>query len=175
MSERKVKGAVVLGYSKFIKKTWGKEGLEQYVSETGVDTEKMNDGTWYDDQYSRITLSWIAKNKGPEYLERCGIYTVKDLGMLSYIVRFMDIKSILKRGPDSYDEAFNYGSFKVNIGENKAHIKIRDSGKDDEYACKTWMGVFKGMLEMTKTNGRVIETQCEYRGADECIFEMTWK
>ena len=175
-NEKKVKGSVIIGYFKFIKKTWGQEGLDDSISTLKFSPDRLDEGNWYNDRYSTSVLAWIAENKGEEYLERCGRHTVKDLGLMSYIVRFMDIKAILKRGPDSYDEAFNYGSFKVEIiGENKATIAIEGSAANDKYACKTWIGVFKGMLEMTKTKGRVLETQCELKGAPYCLYEMTWE
>ena len=174
--ENKVKGSVIIGYFKFIKKTWGNEGLDDSASALNFGPDKLDEGKWYNDRYSVNVLTWIAENKGEEYLERCGNYTVKDLGLLSYIVRFMDIKAILKRGPDSYREAFNYGTFKVEIiDDNRATIKIKGSAANDKYACKTWTGVFKGMLEMTKTKGRVLETQCELKGGPYCLYEMSWE
>ena len=174
--EKRVKGSVIIGYFKFIKKTWGQDGLDGSVAAMGYGPDTMDESKWYNDKYSTSVLTWIAENKGEDYLERCGRHTVKDLGLMSYIVRFMDIKSILKRGPDSYREAFDYGSFKVSIiDDNKATIAIEGSAANDKYACRTWIGVFKGMLEMTNTKGKVVETQCELKGAPFCLYEMTWE
>lgn len=174
MSERQVKGAVVVGYRKFVKKTWGQNGLDELLSAVDMDPV-IHEGKWYDDSYSRETLAWIAENKGEEYLERCGKYTIKDLGMLSYIVGFMKISSILKRGPESYSDAFNYGSFKVELENDKGIIKIDDGGVHDPYACQTWIGVFKGMLEVTKTQGTVKELQCWKDGSPYCEFLIEWE
>ena len=33
MEDRKVKGSVLLGYMKFVKNTWGQDGLDTMISE----------------------------------------------------------------------------------------------------------------------------------------------
>ncbi|MCK4756818.1 MAG: DUF2378 family protein [Thermoplasmata archaeon] len=176
MEDRKVKGSVLLGYMNFVKSTWGQDGLDSMISsipnaELQAD---MWEDTWYDDELSMEILSWIAKNKGEENLERCGKATVKDLGFLSFIVDYMDIRSILEKGSENFHTAFNNGSFDVELGDRRAVIKVKGRGSNNEYACQTWTGVFKGMLELTKTNGTVTETQCERDGADHCEFLMEW-
>jgi len=175
MSERKVKGAVITGYMKFIKKTWGQEGVDECLAAVGLGGTSISDGKWYDDQLSTDVVAWIADRKGGDYVEKCGRYTVRDLGLLSYIVRFMDIKSLLRRGPESYAEAFSYGYLKVEIGEKKAAVRVKGHAPFDKHGCKMWLGVLGGMLAMTKTKGRVIETKCENKGSEFCEFEMEWE
>jgi predicted hydrocarbon binding protein len=98
---------------------------------------------------------------------------VKDLGVLSYIVRFTNITSLLKRAPESYADAFNYGQLEVDIKEKSATIKIIDTAVD-EYTCPAWIGAFRGMLELTKTNGTVRKTHCQLNGASHCEFIIKW-
>ena len=177
MDDRKVKGSVLLGYMKFVKNTWGQNGLDDMIST--IDRKELSgemwEDIWYDDALSMNILTWIAETKGNENLERCGKATVQDLGFLSFIVDYLDIRSILDKGSVNYNEAFNNGSFKVEMGEDSAVIKISGRGMNNEFACLTWTGVFKGMLEITKTNGTVKEIQCEKEGSDHCEFLMEWE
>ena len=128
---------------------------------------------WYPEKRSADILAWIREKKGIEYVEDCGRYTVKDLGILSYIVRFITIETMLKKAPDSFHDAFNYGQIELEIHDDHAIIKMKDTAID-ENTCPAWVGVFKGMLEMTKTKGTVKEIQCELKGSECCIFRMDW-
>ena len=177
MSDRKVKGSVLLGYMKFIKSTWGQDGLDDMISTINKKELKndMWEDTWYDDGLSLHILTWIAETKGNENLERCGRATVKDLGFLSFIVDYLDIRSILDKGSENFNEAFNNGSFNVEMGDSSAVVKISGRSMNNEFAGPTWTGVFKGMLEITRTNGTVKEIQCEKEGSDHCEFLMEWE
>ncbi len=174
MKDRKIKGDVLIGYMNFVQNTWGKDGLEELISAIKIEPD-IKEAIWYDEVWSIKILEWIAETKGEEYLERSGKFTIMELGKLSHIVEFMDIKSILKRGSESYLAAFNDGEFIVELEEKSATIKIKGSGINDKYACQTWIGVFKGMLELTGTNGTVEEIKCEKEGADHCEFVMEWE
>ena len=177
MEDRKVKGSILLGYMKFVRSTWGQDGLDDMIST--IDKKDLSgemwEDTWYDDELSLDILSWIAKNKGEESLERCGRATIKDLGFLSFIVDYLDIRTILDKGSENFNEAFNNGTFEVEMSDNSAMIKMTGRGIHNEFACPTWTGVFKGMLELTTTNGTVKEMLCERDGADHCEFMMEWK
>jgi len=162
---------------KFVKGTWGQDGLDDMIST--IDRKELNgemwEDTWYDDDLSMNILAWIAENKGMDSLERCGKATVKDLGFLSFIVDYLDIRSILEKGSVNYSSAFNNGTFEVELGDNSAVIKMTGRGMKNEFACPTWTGVFKGMLELTQTNGTVKEVHCEKEGSDHCEFLMEWE
>ena len=173
MKGRKIKGDVLKGYMKFVQKTWKKEGLEELISAIKIDPD-IQEGDWYDEIWSIKILEWIAENKGEQYLEKSGKFAIMDLGKLSHIVGFLDIKSILQRGSESYADAFNDGEFIVELGDKGATIKIKGSGINDKYACRTWIGVFNGMLEVTHTIGTVKEIKCERDGAPHCEFLMEW-
>jgi len=174
LAENSIRGSVVYGYLKFIKRTWGIEGLKECVEATGVDPDKIKGGQWYSADHTRKILQWVSDTKGQDYVRKSGNYIVKDLGVLSYIVRFTNIKTLLKKAPDSYSDGFTYGSIKVDIGENSAVIKMKDTAVDD-YACPAWLGALSGMLEMTRTKGTVEETQCQRKGAPHCEFLMEWE
>jgi hypothetical protein len=168
---------VISGYLNYIKKRWGKVGLDDFLKEMEtVVPNPLVEKEWYDADISETILGWMAINHGKEHLERCGNTTVKDLGILSYIVRFANIKSLLKLAPKHYCQAFDYGKMNIEVHEAEkfAIITMKDTAIS-EYSCPTWIGAFTGMLEMTKTKGTVSERMCQWKGAPNCEFEMQWE
>ncbi len=169
------RGSVILGYLKYIKKTWGKDGYVKAVNDLNMQDNNFKEGQWYDIQFSEKLLEWIYKNKGADSVIKCGNYTVKDLGMFAYIVRFANIKKIISRAPESHSEAFRGGVLRVNMQDNGAIIRMRDTAVSD-YSCQAWLGCFMGTLEMTNTKGTVKERQCQRKdGVSHCEFVMEWE
>ena len=172
--ELKCRGSVPLGFINYISKTWGQEGLEQFIKDTGMNPKNIKEGQWYDISSSGIVQEWIFKNKGEDQVIKAGTYTIKNQGIFSYIIRFANIKSILKRAPDNYQEVFKCGTMKVDIHENHAIVTMKDVAVND-YSCIAWKGAWIGALEITKTKGTVNETQCQIKdGASHCEFLVEW-
>ena len=48
MKGRKIKGDVLIGYMKFVQKTWKKEGLDELISAIKIDPD-IQEGSWYDE------------------------------------------------------------------------------------------------------------------------------
>jgi len=174
MSKRKVRVSVILGFLDFIKKRWGEDGVTEVAKERNFEPTSINDGEWYDIELDSGIREWIMENKGVEFIEMCGNYTVKNLGLLSYIVRFDDIGTTLKRLPENYAETFNFGSLEVEM-KGGSYIIIMKDAFVDEYHCIAWLGVFKGILDITKKRGTVSETQCVKDGATHCEFLVEWE
>jgi predicted hydrocarbon binding protein len=173
MGEKRVRGCVLIGYLKFIKKEWGEAGSIQVSGEVNFDLEQLRESSWYDISYSSGILNWIATKKGKEFVEKCGSATVKDLGMLSYIVAFSTVKSILAKAPANYADAFGYGRMEVDIEDRRAVVRMVDTA-EHELSCLTWLGAFKGIMEKTKTKGSVTETQCQLKGSPHCEYVLEW-
>jgi len=171
---RKIRGSLIEGYFKFIKRTWGERGLSEVTAATGIDPESIKGRVWYDHARSRAIMEWIRDIKGPQYIERCGHYTVKDLGLLSYIVAFMDVKSLLKRAPKSYHDGFSFGEVDIDLSDSSATITMKDCATYDG-SCNAWVGALKGILEVTNTRGTVEETQCQLKGSPCCIILVKWE
>lgn len=170
----KIRGSALLGYFKYIKKTWGEDGLNECMTATHLDPKQLVEGQWYDDALGSKIMKWLVDTKGPQYLEKLGYNTVKDLGLISYIIRFTNVKSLIKRMPESYRDAFNYGWLKVEIREKDAIVRIKDNATDD-YACPAWIGVLRGMMEATNTKGKVTERLCQRKGGPYCEFVLEWQ
>jgi len=176
MDESVLRGSVIIGYLEYIRKTWGKHGLEELHLATGVDLGMFKPGKWYSPGYSESVLRWISeKGGGPEAVTRAGNYIIKHLGFLSYIMRFANITTLLNKAPASYEDGFRYGSITVNrIDDHSAMVIMKDTAVDD-YACPAWLGAFRGMLELTKTTGTVREVKCQRKGAERCEFLVEWE
>jgi predicted hydrocarbon binding protein len=175
MTDRKCRGSTILGYYKYARKTWGAAGAKELATSAKFDPEELKEGGWYDDAINDRILDWIAKTKGKEYLIKSNRYLVQDLGLLSYIVRFMDASTILKKLPANYKDVFNYGRVVVEIeAPGAAKVRIYEAATS-EYSCPAWLGVFQGMFEMTHTKGKAKEVQCQFKGAPHCVFELTWE
>ena len=172
--ERKTRGSVLNGYLNYIGRRWGKEGNESCMAHVGLGDVSINDGKWYPEIFSARILAWINDEKGKKYVVDCGRYTVKDLGILSYIVRFSSVKMLLNRAPEQFHDAFNYGKISVDVHDDHAYVKMKDTAVD-ENACVAWTGVYMGILELTNKKGTVVEKQCQLKGASHCIFEVRWE
>jgi len=175
MSEEQLcRGSVALGFIKYIKKTWGKEGLDQFTADSGMDISNIKESQWYDVQDAGIVQEWISKNKGEEHVIKAASYSLKNQGVFSYIIRFANIKSILKRAPANHKDVFKCGTMDVDMEENSARVIMKDTAVND-YSCLAWKGVFIGGLELTRTKGTVKETQCQLKdGASHCEFLIEW-
>ena len=169
------RGSVPLGFIHYIKKTWGQEGLDQFIADTGMDPKDIKEGQWYNIESSGIVQEWIFKNKGEEHVVKAGAFTVKNQGIFSYVIRFANIKTILKKAPENHREVFRCGTMEIKIDEdNSARVIMKDTAAD-EYSCIAWKGALIGALELTNTKGTVKEIQCQLRDeASHCEFQIKW-
>jgi len=168
--ERRIRGSVMNGYLKFIKKKWGVEGLTKCKMDVGIDDMEFKDGRYYQDEIVGNVLRWINREKGPEAVKDAGRSILHNLGMLSWLVRFTDIKTLAERFPKNFSEVYAFGKCWVDCSDPKSMIlKFKDVGYYEE-ACLVWQGVCEEALVMTKTAGRVMHTKCERAGAPYCEF-----
>ncbi len=172
MSGKHVRGSVLRGYLKFIKRFWDDVDIEEILGE--IDYDEISEIEWYDVSILERIHRYVADRKDIKYIKIMGNYIVKDLGVLSYLVRFSDIKFLLKKAPKSYAQAYDFGEVDVEWTDQGALIKMTDTSFD-EYACRGWLGAFEGMLEITHTIGTVEEIECQREGSPQCIFEIKWK
>ncbi len=168
--ERKTRGSVMNGYLKFIKKKWGKEGLDQCKKEVGVEEIEFKDGHYYHDEMIGNVLRWIHREKGRESLVEAGRFILHNLGILSWLVRFTDIETLAKKFPKNYSEVYAFGKVKIDLYDPKKYILIMEDVGYYEEACIIWEGLIDEALVMTKTNGRVSHTKCQRLGESHCEF-----
>jgi predicted hydrocarbon binding protein len=169
----KIRGSVLKGYGKYVKKMWGQTGMDECCKAINFDGNTLIQGQWYDANLITKMFEWMSTTHGREYVERAGNYAVKDLGILSYLLRFASIETLLKKASEQYKEAFSWGEVEIHVQGKTAVVMMKDIAIS-EFACVSWLGGIKGMLELTKTNGTVKETQCQWKGAPHCEFKLEW-
>lgn len=173
MADKMVRGSVFRSYYKFIKKKWGKDGLSECSASVGLDPDDVYDGNWYPIEMNDAIVQWIVKEKGTQNLEPLGVYVSKDMGLLYFVARFLNMKMFLKKFRDIYHEVFDFGDIEIDIKDNGASIRVIDNAYS-EHSCDVWVGSFKGMLDVTKTKGTVEKKQCISDGKDHCLYELKW-
>ncbi len=172
MAEKMAKGAVLNGYLKFIKKKWGKIGLEEAMGYAGL--QKMpKDADWGPAEQFDKVLEWISNKKGIEYVKEAGRYSAKDLGIFGYIFgAIVGAEKLLKRAKEVYPTMFNYGDFHIEMkGSNSAIINIRGASLT-KYDCPAWEGGLIGLMEITRSNGHVHVEKPD--SPEDCKFTLEW-
>ncbi|HAR95711.1 MAG TPA: hypothetical protein DCR97_07085 [Deltaproteobacteria bacterium] len=167
------RGGVILGYARYIKKKWGKDGLEQCQRAVGMPNAKILEDGWYPEKVNCDVLHWIADNHGRDEVFKAAVYTVNGNGVIAFAARMAGIRNVLDRGVEDYRRNFNFGEIKVNVGDGRATITLTDS-PFDELDCYSWQGAFQGVLDMCKLRGKVEQTECTFKGGKSCVYEMTW-
>ena len=175
MAERLIRGHVINRYLDFIKKTWGADGLEQAKKESDLAEIKIDDSKFYDNEIMLRILKWISKNHGIERVRQAGKFTVKNLGLFSYLVRFLSMETMLHKAEERYRELYKFGNIDIELFDNRAVATLTDSTMTKEN-CMGWMGVLEAMLEMTKTKGTVSHPECHVGDdGNRCVFVVEWQ
>lgn len=168
-----MRGSVINGYLKYVERTWGKDGMERCRAEAKLTDLDIKDGVLYPYVMEQGVITWISKNYGMEAVRKAGKHTVKNLGLMAYLVRFASIETMLEKAKTSYHEAYDFGKVDMKISGNRAVAVMKDVSEVPEN-CEGWIGALEGLLELNKKKGRVIHTKCQLKGAEACEYEMTW-
>ena len=174
MGEREIRGSVINGYLKYVEKTWGKAGLETCKKTIKVADIKIKDGEMYTNKIILELLKWISANYGIEKVKQAGNYTIKNLGLLSYLVRFSSMDSMLSRATDRFREAYRFGTVGYEMTDHGARVWMRDVSEIPE-DCVGWIGGLQGLMDLTKTKGQVVKTKCRLKGDKHCEYMLNWK
>ena len=176
MPERKHKGAVILGYLSFIRHQWGQGGLDECLASTKLDISAIDPDKLYPIGDGQSVLEWISKNKGMDHVRIAGNHTVKNLGSLAYLVRFVNIKHLLKRAKENYKETFSYGAISVMADDfGRRALVIMKNANFYQESNVAWLGAFEGMMEVTRTKGSVRQNKCQIMGDDYDEFLLDWE
>ena len=166
-----VKGAILNGYLKFIKKRWGKIGLQDAMSYANIN-KMPKDGEWVPTKKVDKVLERLAENKGTDQVREAGRHAAKEMGIFGYIFgTIVGIERLLKRAKDTYPSLFSEGDMIVEMDDNRAVVTMTQASTS-EHSCTAVQGRLIGMLEYTKSNGRV--KSLEPDSPHDCKFLLTW-
>jgi hypothetical protein len=171
--KRLARGAVILNYARYIKKKWGTDGIAACQKAIGMDGARIAEDGWYPEKVLNDMLGWIAAKYGTDQVMKAAAYTVAGSGMVSFAARVAGIRSVLERGEEDYKRNFNYGELKVKMEEKRAIVTMTDAAHG-EVDCIAWQGALQGAVDMCKRNGKVVQTECKFKGGKACVYEMTW-
>ena len=174
MPEREIRGSVINGYLKYVEKTWGKDGYKDCLKAAKLDDIKIKDGQRYNHDMLLAIIHWISDTHGVDRMRQAGKHTVQNLGLLAYIVRFASMDAMLTKAKSLYADAYSFGQVDLTETERGANVFMKDVSQIPE-DCIGWEGAFEGMLELTKSKGRVLKTKCQLKGDPHCEYEVTWK
>jgi len=174
MADKRVRGSVINGYLKFVERTWGKDGYAHCVKAANLENLDIRDGSKYPYSMVQGVISWISKNYGMGYVRKAGRHTVKNLGLLAYLVRFTSIETMLGKAKDAYREAYDFGHVEIKISGKRAVAGMRDVSVSPDN-CEGWIGALEALLELTHTKGRVTKTKCQLKGDPQCEYEIVWE
>jgi len=174
LTEQELRGSVTIGYLKYVKKKWGLDGLKSAEEAVGIPMERINQGGFYPRYLTDRVLQWISENHGMDAVEDAGRYTIKNLGLFSFLVRFLKIETMIRKGRDGFKQAYKYGKMKIETGENEAWVRMKDVNNIKE-SCVGWQGALKGIMDLTKKKGTVEEVKCQLDGNEWCEYHLTWE
>mgnify|MGYP000857359707 CR=1 FL=1 len=175
MTQRQHKGAVILGYLDFVRHEWGQEGLDECLASANLDAGSIVADELYPIEQGQAVLEWISKRKGIEYVRKAGTHTAKNLGSLAYLVKFVNIKHLLKRAKDNYEETFDYGAISVMTDDfGKRALVIMKNANFYEESNVAWLGALEGIMEVTRTKGTVKQNKCQMMGDEYDEFLLDW-
>ena len=174
MDEKRVRGSVISGYLLFVEKTWGKEGIANCKRDLKLENTKIKDGIHYSNDLLLDIIRWISKNKGIENVRKAGNFTVKNLGMLAYVVRFAKMDTMIMKAEEAYLESYDQGTVEMERGDHKAIAIMKDVSVIPEN-CEGWIGALEALLELTHSKGTVLKTKCQLKGNPHCEYEITWE
>jgi hypothetical protein len=156
VEDRKVRGFVMLGLSKFIKKRWGLEGIRDCSSSSCVNLEQVKPSGWYDMVEMNKMYAWLIDKKGIENVEASGFHIMKERGLFTNIDDYMTPRSLLEHTKKEYREMFNFGRFDTEFDLRVVKVTISDFSQNNG-DCLIWGGIFKGILAVTNKKGQVKE------------------
>jgi len=173
MKTRKCRGRIINGYLKFVKKKWGKDGVDQCVKVVGKKLINIQDDRWYPVKLCDGIIHWIEDTHGVDAVRRSGSFTATNKGVVTFTARLMGIKKVLKQAEQEYRDNFDYGEITIKMSGNKARVIFTDVCPD-ETVCQAWLGAFQGILQMSKTPGIVTKKACQHKGGKSCIYQLKW-
>jgi len=173
--ERQIRGSVLNTWLKYVHHQWGTNGLTECLKSLSLRVGKFNDGQMYDYTLVEELTRWISSTKGMKYVRAGGTFHVTNLGVFAFVVSFLDIKTIAQRGAKTFRKLYSFGKAEYDMSQpNRLVAHIYDVSTVEEI-CEVWIGVFEGMLKITKKTGTVTKTDCRLKGAECCVYVLDYE
>ncbi len=172
--KKQIIGSSLLGYRKFIKKKWGKAGVEDVEKFINFKLDDVTDEKWYPSILNDSMLAWIAQNYGMDMVRQAGFYIVTNVGIVSFAARIAGIERVFTRGMEQFRNNIDYGEINIEKEGKVAMITMIDVSVD-EVTHMAWQGIFEGVLHVSGARGTVTVLETQTGGSDKCVYKMEWK
>ena len=173
IGEKCVKGRALIGYCKYIKKKWGKDGLEEFEKSTGIRSSEYMEDKWYPAADTEKLIEWIAANHGPLEVRNAARSMVTEVGIISFMARAAGMDRVLDKALDETRGTLSYGHISVKKEPWGATVSLNEFCAGP-HTYQAWIGILEGAMALTKTKGKVEKLSCELKGAKACVYKMTW-
>ncbi len=173
MAEGEVRGTVLNGFVKYVRSRWGESGIKELAEYCDFEIDRIKESEWYDSDVLKNIHNFLD-GKGKDHVRLAGQFVPQNLGLLSYLTKYFNVKTLLKKAPKNYSEGFSYGSCTMELGDKEALIKFKDV-MIDEHVCQSWRGVLEGALKATNTKGVVRPIEPPEKGEKDCFFKVEWE
>lgn len=173
MDSKKVRGDVLKAYLAFVKKKWGKEGLEECKEYVGI-KKAIERGKYYPNEIKTSILEWISQEKGEDKLVEAGEAILENLTILRWMVRHDNPWEIAREFAKEYHEIYSFGEIDIEIQKGKIILRLKDVNETAEN-CIVWKGITQGLLNSTGFDGTAEKSKCQLEGDDCCQYVIHYK
>lgn len=172
--EYKIDGQVILNFRDFVKKTYGRDGLETMEDELPFDLSSVYEGVAYPIEYVNHCMEYIKETYGMDTLYNAGRFSMGNMGIKRYLSLLMPPKKILEKLEVSVPKVNNAVSLEIEYNDEGALVTMHGP-EWNEMNSVFWKGMLKGALDVTKTKGEVKMEESDAAGIDEVYYSLVWK
>jgi len=175
MVQREIKGGAVKGLLNTIKIKWGVQGLESAMQYSGIRAMPKN-SEWLPLKQMYMLLEWIDKEYGERYIISVGRSMPKNMaGELRFMFSsFMSFERMLKHIQKEISKMLfkENGVIIKKLNDREVLVILKDV-KIYEKSCLLWKGALLGVMDASKTRGKVDVIESE--SVTDCSFRVTWQ
>ncbi len=174
LANTKTKGNIILLYHKFVRKMWGKGGVEALDARLDFDIKDIQPEGLYLPGYQRQIVNYIVKEHGTEYLRKLGRFSAREVKLMRYFGMFTNPVKVLAKMNETL-AATNLRNEDVEtdvltVEETDKGLLVTANGvMGNENQIEIWIGIFEGILELTRNPGKVVIAD-KSKLEDECTL-----
>jgi len=167
--EPRVRGRVLNGYMKFIRKKWGNQALEELQVDLGIDLHDVMEEKWYPQAQNLAIQKWVHDTYGPSHMRKLGFSASTEVGIISHFAWIAGFDRVLDHGIKDFRSVFDFGNIEVVREDGLVSIRLQDLS-DQDFICESWIGAFEGICSLTKTRAVVSHPRCQLKGEEFCEY-----
>ncbi len=173
MVEEHISGQIIASYAAYVKKKYGKDGIEEMSKVLGEDMGNISDSKTYPAQTAADLMNYLKDTYGLEELFKLGRFTVANVGTKRYFSLFISTENIIPRMVESVQKVNDSISLTAEYGNNSATVTVTGSEMLDVQR-EFWRGMMQGIFDLNKTTGKVEVDDSKMRSHGQIVYKLTW-